>query len=699
MKKIIIIFLALLITLSLPAILPAAQKIRTSSSPTYQYNETRTSVLKTSDPNGSSNTSGVTSNELNTIPPGPTSTPTQFTDPVTTASVPPVVTSTPTITADPVTGAIILGSGASGTDGSGALWYGGTSPVGTCNPCNLGVCTFGLGFRAYFEVKFTTPDISANSTAQGDGFSFIIMNAANNDTTERGGSPSSGITMGELIGHAGPGNTTTTSSLATRDGLGLKPPKMAIEFDTYPNTTALTYNGCSGGRADTANNHVSLMLWGLNPGATTMCSASSTAGSSYRQASFDDNVHGAGTAGSTTVPRNSLTGDGTGGYFERAKGASTYNWLEDNQSHRVRIEVIRTSSTQTYQVKTWVDCEAGTTACPASEYVYFQDVYKPYTNSSYLPKINRTVTLSSAYNTMLDNIIFGFTEGTGAATQSIQITNFAIYFPTINISPGSRAHTYSAASGQTVSVTAASGTCTWTAVSNNTSWITVTGGATGTGNGTVTYSISANTGAARTGTITIGGQLFTVTQDAGPPTCTLMASTNIIPYNGTTGLTWTVSGSATSASWTASPGGTCGSPSASGGSCTTAAQTTAGATTFTLNVTNPNGTNSCAATVYVGCQNYQVWNGLGGTRDFRVSAVPTTCRNGIAYPNGQITQPANRLNPPSGTIDAYASAGTCATLLGIQLNYNNAMNADIVANGGDGDCQVNFTGNGTATDR
>ena len=47
-----------------------------------------------------------------------------------------------------------------------------------------------------------------------------------------------------------------------------------------------------------------------------------------------------------------------------------------------------------------------------------------------------------------------------------------------------------------------------------TSWITITVGSTGTGNGTVSYSVSANTtGSTRTGTMTIGGQTFTVTQN------------------------------------------------------------------------------------------------------------------------------------------------------------------------------------------
>lgn len=54
-------------------------------------------------------------------------------------------------------------------------------------------------------------------------------------------------------------------------------------------------------------------------------------------------------------------------------------------------------------------------------------------------------------------------------------------------------------------------TCTRNATSNA-SWLTITGGGTGTGNGTVNYSVAANTGAARTGTITIGNATFTVTQ-------------------------------------------------------------------------------------------------------------------------------------------------------------------------------------------
>ncbi|MGO9614346.1 MAG: glycoside hydrolase family 44 protein [Dissulfurispiraceae bacterium] len=63
-----------------------------------------------------------------------------------------------------------------------------------------------------------------------------------------------------------------------------------------------------------------------------------------------------------------------------------------------------------------------------------------------------------------------------------------------------------------VSITASSSSCAWTAKSN-VSWITITSGASGTGKGTVKYSVSKNsTGKNRTGTMTIAGRTLTVVQ-------------------------------------------------------------------------------------------------------------------------------------------------------------------------------------------
>ncbi len=76
-----------------------------------------------------------------------------------------------------------------------------------------------------------------------------------------------------------------------------------------------------------------------------------------------------------------------------------------------------------------------------------------------------------------------------------------------------------AATTGTVTVTTAGG-CGWTATSNA-GWVSVTGGSSGSGPGAVTLAATANTGpSARTGTVTIAGQTFTVTQvgvGAPPP--------------------------------------------------------------------------------------------------------------------------------------------------------------------------------------
>jgi glucose/arabinose dehydrogenase len=103
------------------------------------------------------------------------------------------------------------------------------------------------------------------------------------------------------------------------------------------------------------------------------------------------------------------------------------------------------------------------------------------------------------------------------ATPAVATTYTAAYTAvpaacSYTLSPTSKYFTSAGGTGS-VSMTTTTG-CAWTAVSNA-SWITITAGASGTGNGTVSYSVEVNTtGAMRTGTITIGGETFTVTQIA-----------------------------------------------------------------------------------------------------------------------------------------------------------------------------------------
>ncbi|MCP5111338.1 MAG: hypothetical protein GY953_10945, partial [bacterium] len=86
-----------------------------------------------------------------------------------------------------------------------------------------------------------------------------------------------------------------------------------------------------------------------------------------------------------------------------------------------------------------------------------------------------------------------------------------------------------AASGGTrsVNVNASAISCAWTATSNA-AWITLTSGASGTGNGTTGYSVAPNTSPSpRTGTLTIAGLTYTVQQAgaaSGGPQITLVAN-------------------------------------------------------------------------------------------------------------------------------------------------------------------------------
>jgi hypothetical protein len=78
------------------------------------------------------------------------------------------------------------------------------------------------------------------------------------------------------------------------------------------------------------------------------------------------------------------------------------------------------------------------------------------------------------------------------------------------------------------------GGCSWQAVPNS-EWITVNLGSNWSGSGTVGYTVAANTtSTARTGTITVAGQTFTVNQEAGTitPTCIYSFDPKLIPASG-----------------------------------------------------------------------------------------------------------------------------------------------------------------------
>ena len=158
----------------------------------------------------------------------------------------------------------------------------------------------------------------------------------------------------------------------------------------------------------------------------------------------------------------------------------------------------------------------------------------------------------------------GPTSGTGAG---------AIAFTVAPLTGGARSGTITAA-GATITVSQSSGClfalsptsatvpaaggtgtasvtagpdCAWTA-SSGVSWLTITAGASGTGNGTVQFSAAATTGGPRSGTLTIAGQPFTVNQDNGCSVSIAPTAATVVPAGGTGSVAVTAAGGC---AWTA----------------------------------------------------------------------------------------------------------------------------------------------------
>ena len=100
-----------------------------------------------------------------------------------------------------------------------------------------------------------------------------------------------------------------------------------------------------------------------------------------------------------------------------------------------------------------------------------------------------------------------------------------------------------------IGVAATAPACAWTA-SSATGWVTISAGASGTGNGTVTFAVAANGSTApRPGTLTVAGQTAVITQAGVNCTYSLRSSTGTVPATGGSGSVGVVTVSA--CSWTA----------------------------------------------------------------------------------------------------------------------------------------------------
>ena len=297
----------------------------------------------------------------------------------------------------------------------------------------------------------------------------------------------------------------------------------------------------------------------------------------------------------------------------------------------------------------------------------------------------------------------------GAAASSVSNTFAYSVTCAPAISPTSRSISQSSTTGS-VTVSAATG-CGWTAASNA-SWISISSGGSGSGNGTVSYSVAANTATtARNGTMTIAGQTFSISQAASGCTYSLTPASRTSPATGEsntaavtapTGCSWTA---ASGASWITITGGTSGSGNGAvsydiaentAGAQRTGTMTIAGqsftvtqmATTCSYSLTptsrtSPAGGESTTASVVAptGCS----WNATSGASWISISSGASgTGNGGVGF-----TVAANGSSVPrSGTL-TVAGQSLSVSQNGVGCSYSiSPVGGNVVAGGGSGSTTV-----------
>lgn len=145
------------------------------------------------------------------------------------------------------------------------------------------------------------------------------------------------------------------------------------------------------------------------------------------------------------------------------------------------------------------------------------------------------------------DLVLNRNVGTGSFTalvgEMVRSRNVALEITpgeTCALTVSANIHNFSSAGGLGTATVSSTQGCPWTA-SSATPWITVAAGAIGTGNGTFQFTVAANAGGARTGTITVGNQTLTITQAAanvvGGP---LMFSTSTVLPPATVGAAYSI---------------------------------------------------------------------------------------------------------------------------------------------------------------
>ncbi|HLJ51095.1 MAG TPA: SBBP repeat-containing protein [Bryobacteraceae bacterium] len=292
-----------------------------------------------------------------------------------------------------------------------------------------------------------------------------------------------------------------------------------------------------------------------------------------------------------------------------------------------------------------------------------------------------TAASNSAWITILSgasgtgNGTVGYTVASNASTNSrsgsLSIAGIAFNVtqsglnPSVTLNPTSTNIVSTGGTG-TVSVTATPSDASWTATSN-TAWITITSGSSGTGNGSVGYSVAAtNSVNARLGTLTIGGQVFSITEAGATPSISLNPTSTTVGSSAATG-TVSVTATPADATWTATSNNT------SWLSITSGASGVGNGTVGYAGTPN-NSSSQRSGSLTIGGRTFTVSQAGTGTS---VSLNPTSAN---FNPNGGTGSTAITITPPDASWTASSNASWLAITSALSGTGNSAVNYSVAVN-------------------
>jgi len=380
---------------------------------------------------------------------------------------------------------LTIASGASGS-GNGTVQYSAAATTGGSRSGTIRIAGQVFTLTQGSGCAVSLAATSANVPAGGGTGSVALTSGAGCAWTATSNAPWLTITSGA----SGSGNGTVAYSAAATTG-GTRSGTLAIGGQTF---TVTQGSGCSFGLAPSSltipaaggSSNVSVTAgagcaWTASSGTQWLTIASGASGSGNGTVSVTAAANtGVARAGTVTIAGQAYTvNQPSGCSFGAAPTTIAINALGGNTN--VTVTAAAGCTWTASSGVNWVTIASGASGTG-----------------------NGTTTLSVGIN------IGGSRSGTATVAGQTITINQAATLCQVSVNPTSRS---AKANGDddTVAVSAGAG-CPWTAVSN-VSWITVTSGSSGSGNGTVAYTVARNTtNATRSGTITIAGQTFTVNQ-------------------------------------------------------------------------------------------------------------------------------------------------------------------------------------------